>query len=227
MTTIDLSTVWTDAWTDALREQMASTQVPVDQWRKAGRPTRDKPNAEDLQWWYETGLSQLEAYAEWLDKTGWTPVVIDGVPAIELELVAEFGGVQVKGYLDCAYDMGTGEILLVDYKTGSRTPATFMQLGLYASMLEIRTGVRPQLGAYYMTRKGQLSPTESLDRYSIEWLNRIMPRLARGIEYGIFVPNLGDYCGRCDVQQYCYAAGGDLAQHFDPDHPQYTERNAT
>lgn len=215
----DLRQIWDRAWEHSLVDQKASTQFPQKEWRKAGRTTRDKPNGEDLDFWKEAGFAQLENYVTWLKGTGWKIATIGGQAAIELEVRAEFGGVEILAYPDCLYE--TPDLLLVDYKTGSRTPTSWMQLCLYAQAIERAFGVRPKLGAYFMTRKGELSAPEPLDRYHDGYFDILFSQLAEARGDGPFLPNLQDHCRTCDVSHACYAYGGPNAALYDPDHPQF------
>lgn len=216
---IDISAIWDQAWAESLAEQEQATQVPVSEWRSAGRKTKDKPHGEDLEFWKQAGLEQTVAYVEWLERSGWKIATLGDQPAIEFEVRAEFGGVEVLGFADCMYE--TPDLVLVDYKTGSRTPKSWFQLCLYAQAIERMYGVRPVLGAYFMTRKGELSTPEPLDRYDDNFFDRMFHQLDQARQNGPFLPNLGDICHTCDVAYACYARGGAEAYRHDPDHPQF------
>lgn len=220
--TIDISQVWNTSWEQALAETQRSSPLPPEEWRKAGRTTKDKPNGEDLEFWRTSGLEQVEGYATWLNKTGWKIATIGGGPAIELEVRAEFGGVEVLGYADCVYE--TPSLMLVDYKTGSKTPLSWMQMCLYAQAIERQYGVRPVMGAYFMTRKAELSTPERLDMYHDGYFDSVFSQLAQARENGPFLPNVGDQCRTCDVAYACYARSGPEAHLYDPDHPQFGVR---
>jgi hypothetical protein len=37
-----------------------------------------------------------------------------------------------------------------------------------------------------------------------------------GVQNEIFIPNIGMSCNGCGVKDYCYAAGGELSEIYDP-----------
>lgn len=208
--------LWQAAWQheyDAAKRDEPNT----DLWRKAGRVTKDKPNGEDLKFWELEGLRQCHAYTEWLDQNpNWRVLKFDDdVLAAEWGATFQFGGVTVKGFIDAVYDTGTGELVIVDYKTGSRKPDSAMQLGLYASMIEQAYGIRPQLGAFYMTRKGEVSAPDLLDQWDKRFFDGLFADVDKGIKHGLFPPSLA-MCGGCGVRPYCAAGGGELADTYDP-----------
>jgi hypothetical protein len=179
-----------------------------------------------LDYWERTGIDQVSAYTTWMDeqiRAGWRIATVGDQPAIEFEIRAKFGGVEVLGFADCMYE--TPDFLLVDYKTGAKVPNTFFQLCLYAQAIERQYGVRPKLGAYFMTREGKLSAPESLDRYSDDYFDRVFSQLDQvRTSGGPFLPNIGRDCSTCDVAHACYARSGPNAHLYDPDHPQFGVR---
>jgi hypothetical protein len=222
---VDLASIWDESWSAALYETQQATTYPVDEWRSAGRKTKEWPNGQDLDYWERTGIEQLTAYTTWMEQqinAGWRIATLGDEPAIEFEIRAEFGGVEVLGFADCMYE--TPDLLLVDYKTGARVPNTFFQLCLYAQAIERQYGVRPKVGAYFMTREGKLSTPEPLDRYGDDYFDRMFFQLAQARQSGPYLPNIGDFCRTCDVAHACYARSGPNAHLYDPDHPQFGVR---
>ena len=96
-----------------------------------------------------------------------------------------------------------GELVVVDLKTGSRTPESDMQLGFYAAGLELMFGVRPHLGAYWMARKGGLTPLVDLDRYTPEFIGKMLDKFNLAVEHEIFLPHATSLCGSCGVRPLC------------------------
>lgn len=216
---MQLEAIWEQAWEESLAEQDLHAQFPQEKWRRGGRKTKDKPNGEDLDFWHEAGLEHLKGYVEWIERTGWRIATVGDKPGIELELEATFGGVTVKGIADAVYE--TPDLLLVDYKTGSRTPSSWVQLCLYAEAMERQYGVRPKYGAFFMTRKNELSALEPLNKYDGSWFDRLFAQLNKARQYGPFLPNLGEACRTCDVVHACYANGGTESHKYDPDDPKF------
>ena len=99
----NLPELWNESWAKQLAEAQAKTDLPVEKWRTAGKPTKEKPNGEDLGWWHAAGLEMIDKYVAWLKSTGWKIAVIDDVPVIELGLELELEQLTVKGFVDCGF----------------------------------------------------------------------------------------------------------------------------
>lgn len=219
---LDLMATWEQAWNGKVDEFVAKyPDIPLDQWRKAGRQSAEKPNKEDFAWWKRDGARQVIEYSGWLRNSGYRLADHNGTPLCEFETTATFGGVEVKGYLDAVY-VKDGTYFLVDYKSGTRTPLSELQLALYARALERTIGIQPTAGAYYMTRKAELSEPKNLARFTGAWFDSQFSQLRTAMEAGIFLPHPGEACFMCDVKNACYAVGGTDAWLYDPDHPQFT-----
>lgn len=213
-----------DLWRHVLAEEVERvsqySDIPTNQWRHAGRKTKDKPNGEDLSWWAEAGAQQLQGYADWLASTTWTFAEFNGEPLIEANISGQIGDHFVKGFLDAV--MHDGErYILVDYKSGSRTPFGLMQLGCYRVMLRNLTGIDATHGSFFMTRKSEMTEPAELHKYTDEYVGRIFNQFNLAVENEVFLPNEGSHCWSCDVRSACYVQGGVDAWKFDPDHPSY------
>lgn len=219
----EVVSIWNAAWAASLAEAQQKSDAPVEQWRTAGRKTKDKPNGEDLNWWHHAGLEQVNAYRSWLEMSGWRIVSFDSEPMVEFEVNAAFndGATPVKGFIDAVMVTPGGELVIVDYKTGSRTPAGVQQLALYATMLGMVDLPIPTLGAYYMTRKGELSPVEDLTRWDKPFFDNLFDQLYRARTADVYLPHVSDMCGSCGVNAFCYAYGGSESHLYDPLHPNY------
>jgi RecB family exonuclease len=131
-----------------------------------------------------------------------------GVPAIELMLEIETGGVNIKGAIDRVFVTPQGEIIIVDLKTGMRTPQSDLQLQVYACMLERVTGVRPHYGAYWMARQGGTSAPTKLDKFTLQKLDEMVGLFQTARENNLYLPNF-ESCKMCSVQEYCYWVDGE------------------
>jgi RecB family exonuclease len=213
--------IWASAWAQSLADQQARTDVHMSKWRVAGRKTKEKPEAENLAYWHEAGLEQVTTYEAWLKASGWKVAAHQGKPLVEFEVFHTFaaGTAPVKGFIDSVMRTPDGQLIIVDYKTGSRPPSGPQQLALYATMMRGLGMEAPTHGAYYMTRKGQLGPIEDLTRWDQRFWDRIFKQLNNARHMNLFLPNIGDHCGYCSVSSYCYAAGGTESAAFDPDDP--------
>ena len=224
---IDIAAEWRKALDDLVAATQARTQTDASTWATAGRATKDKPNGDDLDFWRKEGVSQLEGYLEWLNSTDWVFADIDGEPMIEFKVEATFGGVPVKGVIDGCMVTPDGELGALDWKTGSRTPESSIQLGLYAACLERMGYPRPSFGAYFMTRKKIMTPPESLDRYTPYYFDQQFSMFRKAVENEIFIPDVASHCRTCSVRNACFAAGGTDAYIYDPMHPAYKPKQDT
>jgi len=223
----DFPGAWKDAWHEEVRQRFVASGIQPVEWRAAGRKSKDKPNAEDGDWWYGEGLQMVEKYAEWRtsgdekDWLIWEPGA--GVPAIELGITAPIGGVTVKGFIDRIFVAPAGELVVVDLKSGARNPDSDLQLGFYACLVEVAYGIRPQFGAYYKAREGRLvKPLVDLDYMSVNLLGGYLRDFVRARENGIYLPVVGSHCNNCGVAAFCAAVDGPEAPKFDPHHPAYS-----
>ena len=105
---------------------------------------------------------------------------------------------------------------MIDFKTGSYTPDSAMQLGVYACMMEMTFGIRPTRGYFYSARKAQFEEAYGLHLWTTPVFTELFAQFERGLQAEIFLPNIGMACGTCGVKDYCYAVGGQLAQVYDP-----------
>jgi len=208
--------LWLDTFEREIRAIEDRSGLPVDKWRVGGRASKQWPNREDAAFWREEGLRQFEAYIEWLDKSGWKIATMpDDKPGIEWEAEVWFGGTPVRMVVDAIYDVN-GDWVVVDYKTGSRTPEWEMQISLYASALERVYGKRPKWGAYYMTRKAALSDLSSLERFGMDWFDYAFSTMNFMVDNDILPAHVGDHCGYCSVSEWCAAVNpqSDKAQQY-------------
>ena len=211
---------WDKIWEESFIEQIAevesrSSTNPTD-WRVGGRSSKANPNKEDKTWWDESGRKMFFDFINAWQESGFELWVSpEGVPGVEIGFNNFFGSVNVKAFADAVVVAGT-DIAVVDFKTGSYMPDSSLQLGVYASMMEMQFGVRPNKGYYYSARKAQFEEASGLDRWTIPVLTELFEQFERGIQNKIFLPNIGMSCNTCGVKDYCYAVGGELAQIYDP-----------
>lgn len=218
---MSIAQTWRKALDDLVASTAARTQTDPNLWRTAGRPSKANPNGYDLDWWMQSGAEQLEKYSAWLESTDWIFMEVDGEPMVEFPVETQFGGIPVKGYVDAVMVNPPGEGVLIDYKTGSRTPESTIQLGLYAASLERMGLPRPTLGAFYMTRKGEMTEPVSLDQFTVHFWDGMFSQFKQAVDSDIFIPNVSGHCRTCGVANACYAAGGTDAYIYDPMHPAY------
>jgi RecB family exonuclease len=213
--------MWDEMWDESFIQQIAEAEAksgtnPTD-WRRGGRATKDNPDKENKAWWDENGKKMFFDFINaWQESQFEIWVSPQNLPGVEIEFNNNFGEVPIKAFADAIVVTPAGELAVVDFKTGSYMPDSSLQLGVYASMMEMQFGIRPSKGYYYSARKAQFIEAVGLDRWTIPLLTELFAQFARGLEQEIFLPNIGMACSTCGVKEYCYAVGGQLAQIYDP-----------
>lgn len=211
---------WETMWRESFDAEIETVQNksgsnPFD-WRRGGRSTKDNPNKEDGNWWDENGERMFFDFINAWQSSGFEIWVSpEGVPGIEIGFNNSFGDVPIKAFAD-AVVMSGNELTVIDFKTGSYMPDSSLQLGVYASLMELQFGVRPTKGYYYSARKAQFIESTGIERWTIPVLTEMFRQFNLGIENQIFLPNIGMSCGTCGVKEYCFAVGGQLAEIYDP-----------
>ena len=210
---------WDDIWNESFIEQIAEVEEksgtnPTD-WRVGGRSSKANPDKENKAWWDENGRKMFYDFINAWSESGFEIWVSpQGVPGIEIGFNNNFGDVPVRGFADAVVKVGN-DVAVIDFKTGNYMPDSSIQLGVYASLMEMQFGFRPTKGYYYSARKAQFIESPGLERWSIPVLTELFAQFERGIQNEIFLPNIGMSCGTCGVKDYCYAVGGQLSQIYD------------
>jgi CRISPR/Cas system-associated exonuclease Cas4 (RecB family) len=199
---------WADDWPMVfglcIEEERAKTDLPVEEWRTAGR------TKEDIPWWNEHGPDMVRSYVNWRVENQsrygiW--VAPDGTPAIEWEGLASLGAIPVTAKADRVFiDLKTGATIIVDLKAG-REPEGTLQLRVYRMVIERVTDEPMWYGAYYMARKGEMTkpiPLDATNEYAIERRFEIAEEM---IEGGIFPPRPSPRnCRQCGFKAHCIFA---------------------
>ncbi len=137
--------------------------------------------------------------------------------ACELLVEAELpSGVLLRGYIDRLDVAPTGEIRVVDYKTGAAPreigeAKALFQMKFYALVLWRLRGVVPrQLRLMYLADRQSLAyqPDEAeLTRFE-RTLDAIWQAVMRAAKTGDFRPNKSRLCDYCDHKAFCPEFGG-------------------
>lgn len=207
-----------EAWAKAWAKQVARID-DIDKVKAGGRATKQYPNKEDAPWWTEHGPLFTQAWVDWRDARfaeGWK--ILEVEHAFEIEL----GGVPVRGFIDRIMADQHGQVHCIDLKTGSHSPASTLQLGVYTLAYEANTGVRPVIGSFFMNRKGDISGAESMARYTPELVGGWFASAKRAIEAEVFVPHASGLCRSCGVAEKCSLFTGTV---FFPVTPNVTLHN--
>lgn len=195
---------WEVAWAAQQQEQLTKTGVDQAQWRASGRATKVNPNKEDGDWWNVNGSAMVDSWIAW--RNGTHPLILwepqPGVPAIELALTPIWNDIPVQMHIDRVMINEDGELIVVDIKTGARTPSSDLQLAFYAAGMEEMLGIRPRYGAYWMGRTGQTDELIDLDYISKEDIIDIVTKFDTARKAELFIPNL-NHCVMCNVKNEC------------------------
>lgn len=209
------STDWNEVWNECLDEaKERNPEFDPNDYYRSGRASKAYPEKEGPDWWAENGPRFVQMWESWRDNCGLTIAEFpdaDGVlfPAIELETWAENGPLMVKSVIDRVMVDDSGQLYIVDLKTGSSTPPWPLQLALNNLGLQQSFGVRAHYAGFWSARKGGVDEWTSLDTFPDEWLWEQV-RIAREIrDQQLFLANPGNLCkSACGVRQYCVAMGG-------------------
>lgn len=221
-----------------LNELIAKTEessgVPSTDWFAAGRSPQNR------NYWEQNAPLMVQNWLSWRTRTGWEIATFDfldpygdkevdvlDVPGIELDLGVTMEAAPVVGAPDRVFVLPNGELVVVDVKSGSSTPKTVAQMGLYATVLEMLGQRRPRYGTFVKVKEegGRHTPLAPLAKYDQRYFEIQFAGLKAQVETGIFLPNVGDNCRTCGVSGSCYAAGGALSAKYDPLDPNYQKEN--
>ncbi len=171
----------------------------------------DGPKDPELTGWLESANTLLDAYFELEDPRRLEP------DACELRVETELeSGVLLRGFIDRVDVAPTGEIRLVDYKTGAAPreigeAKAMFQMKFYALVLWRTRGEIPrQLLLMYLASKQSLAytPDETELRRFERTLEAIWQAILKAGKTGDFRPNPSRLCDYCDHKELCPAFGG-------------------
>lgn len=210
----DLAAIWNEQFDKQIAETEQYSAFKLAEWKTAGRKSKANPDGEDVEWWRASGIEQLETYWEWLSSVNMRIATMpDGFPGIEWASIVEFGGTPVKVVVDAIFEHN-GEYIIVDFKSGSRSPVGVIQLALYASAIERQYGVRPRWGSFYMTRKGELEEMVDLKHWDGPYFDYVFGAMNHSIAAGYYPPIVGMNCQMCSFTEQCQAAGGSKSSEY-------------
>jgi putative RecB family exonuclease len=198
----------------------------VEAARELLRPTWSELSTESPEWMeIFTDARSTEEVAEWLTSA---EKLLDSYFALEdprtlspeaceLHVETELdSGVRLRGYIDRLDVAPTGEIRVVDYKTGAAPreigeAKAMFQMKFYAVVLWRLRGVVPrQLKLLYLSDGQALAYTPDepeLARFE-RTLEAIWQAILRAGRTGDFRPNPNKLCGWCAHQPLCPSFGG-------------------
>jgi hypothetical protein len=179
------------------------------------------PNKKDYDWWLDFGPPMIERWMQWKQASDWFLLEVTRedptgdlvgavIPAVELPFEVNADGHVVRGYIDRVYGRGDGKVVVLDLKTGA-LPSGHLQLATYRLGLLRQYGIDADYGTYWIGKDGELTSLIELRRYSLAYLDNLYNMAWRGINAGIFIPNVSSMCRACPVRDYCRAVAGPKA----------------
>ena len=198
---------------ERLPERAHELLAPVWQRLREDRPELAElfGNEDDLEQWLESAARMIDGYFTLEDPRRFDP------EARELLVETELGsGVLLRGYIDRLDVAPTGEIRVVDYKTGAAPreigeAKALFQMKFYALVLWRLRGVVPkQLLLMYLADRQSLAytPDEAeLLRFE-RTLDAVWEAILRAGRTGDFRPNRSRLCDWCSHQALCPEFGG-------------------
>lgn len=161
--------------------------------------------------WLFSAAELLDKYFELEDPSGFTPA------HRELQVETQLpSGVPMRGFIDRVDVAPSGQVRVVDYKTGKAPAPHFenkvlFQLKFYALALLLTEGVVPtQLKIIYLgdgTTFTAAFEEDELRRFAIQ-LQALWAAILKAAETGDFRPNPSRLCDWCSHQALCPAKGG-------------------
>ena len=187
------------------------------------------PGDPELGEWLDSARALVEAYFALEDPRLVAPEACELLVEAELATSDAVDGepLLLRGYIDRLDVAATGEIRVVDYKSGAAPRELFeakalFQMKFYALvLLRIRGVVPRQLRLLYLADRQALSytPDEAeLVRFE-RTLVAIWSAIQRAARSGDFRPNPGRLCDWCDHKSRCPAFGGTAPPYPVPSYP--------
>lgn len=146
------------------------------------------------------------------------PNAVDAA-GVEILLEAEVGGVMLRGIIDRLDVTSSGDLVVVDYKTG-RVPSEMQErsrlagVHFYAALCEEVLGIKPSLVRLMYLREPVVIETAPSDQ-AIRGLRQRTAAVWKAIERSCaeedFRPKPGPLCNWCPFREFCPAVGGDLS----------------
>lgn len=210
-TELSANELWLTTWERLTNKQIDNTGQDPTLWRAGGRATKEYPDKENGDWWARHGAGMVQNWIDWRSQPHGLELWVteQGVPAIELVVNVELGGVPVKMALDRVFKQASGDLVVVDLKTGKNTPSSDFQLGMYAVGMELTFGVRPKYGTYWAAREGVTTELIDLSKWTVERVSDIVVQFDKARREGIFIPNF-DHCKMCNFVSVCKYQNGEM-----------------
>lgn len=197
---------------DTLIAQDLHREPDLNNWLTGGR-TKAQTDIDNRR---ARGANQVIDYLKYCNSSPERVWSTKDDVAVEVEFHLDLDGLIILGYIDQLIVWPDGQVSVRDLKTGTKRPDWAFQLGVYALAVEQDWGYRPRYGDYYIAKDGRPDPLVDLSRFTRPMLTRWFHNLDKAVKLGAFVPNPGDGCRTCAVQDFCQAIDGERAHVFAP-----------
>lgn len=207
--------LYDEEWDKELARQL-EVQPDLSKWELTPRV---KKVETDLELRQKAGHDQVDALVKEFEKGEWELYEIYEddipVPAVETPFELVFAGVAVRGKVDHVRVIkSTGELEIVDLKTGSAKQYDRRQLGLYALAMSEVYNVKITWGRNWYSKLdtvprsgdkgGRYSSYVDLSHFNREYWENEFGLMVRAINNEIFLPSPSDdNCGRCEAAPVC------------------------
>lgn len=197
---------------DRTVEAAAEAVLPTWERLTAADPGFAEAVAEPTrQQWLESAEPLLRSYFQLEDPTRFSPESRELLVEVDLD-----GALPLRGFIDRVDVAPTGEVRVVDYKTGRSPSESFelsalYQLKFYALMILRTRGVVPaQLKLLYLGNGRELSyvPDEAELLAFQRSLGSLWDAIQLARRTGDFQPHKGRMCSWCSFQSLCPEYGG-------------------
>ena len=184
------------------------------------------PNGRDREWWEVYLPIYFERWVNFRQRNpDWVIPTLGGKLAVELEFEHVLdSGVKMLGAIDRVFfDHAAGYFFVLDLKFG-QVPEGALQLATYGMLLERMFGIDVPFGGFWSPHIGTRSAKttkeadagapfrlEQLTEIPNGYLDRLYAAQLRGVQNGVFIPNITPNCRGCGVRDFCRAVGGPLA----------------
>lgn len=205
--TFDSAAAFKAEFVEEYERTVEKTGVHAADFRAAGRATKEWPDRQDKKWWWHHGPEFVDNWIKWRENNGYKVLDINGTPAIELDIRADFAGTTVRAIVDRIMVSPEGTPGVVDLKSGSKEKKTTLQLGIYAMTVKKALDIDIEWGGYWMARKGTLNPVP-LNLYDPAFWERVVNEVRFAKDNNLYLPVVGDQCGYCGVASSCPAITG-------------------